>query len=199
MLEADKLIKFIEYEAFAVESADGVPGKTMLERLDFCLLGVNEEAGEAIGKMKRYYRGDASWKTQKVALLTELGDVLWYTVIAAKEMGFTFAYLYSHAHKTNVGIEAAGENDISRTKNYLFSLNGAAGAAACQLVVAYENSSPNATVKNEIFEWLAVILLAIEGTSFYAGYSLEEVMEANTRKMTDRRSRGVLRGEGDNR
>ena len=44
------------------------------------------EAGEALGKLKKVMRGDKSIDGQREALLDELGDVLWYVAMVATDL-----------------------------------------------------------------------------------------------------------------
>lgn len=66
-----------------------IVGKREVERFT---LAIAEEAGELCGKLKRLYRGD--YKEQpfeylKFEMALELGDILFYVVALAHEMGFT--------------------------------------------------------------------------------------------------------------
>lgn len=65
-------------------------------------LGLGEEAGEVLGKIKKWLRGDdgegAMSEERKQSLKEELGDVLWYLAILAEDIGFTF----EEVAKTNV-------------------------------------------------------------------------------------------------
>jgi NTP pyrophosphatase (non-canonical NTP hydrolase) len=56
----------------------------------YVMMGLNEEAGEAAGKVKRYYRGDVP-ELNKEALALELGDTLWYLAEAAGLIGYTLS------------------------------------------------------------------------------------------------------------
>ena len=65
-------------------------------------LGLGEETGEVLGKVKKWLRGDdgegvMSYE-RKQALKEELGDVLWYLAILAEDLGLTF----EEVAKTNV-------------------------------------------------------------------------------------------------
>lgn len=64
-------------------------------------LGLAGEAGEAVDKIKKYWRdfGITDGRTallltqQKVALLKELGDVLWYVAAIASELDINLSYV----------------------------------------------------------------------------------------------------------
>lgn len=57
-------------------------------------LGLAEETGEVVGKVKKWLRGDdglgeAMSEERKEALKGELGDVLWYLSALAADLGMT--------------------------------------------------------------------------------------------------------------
>lgn len=53
------------------------------------LLGLNEEAGEAAGKLKKFMRGDRDWAETVKLIIYELGDQTWYIALVASLLGFT--------------------------------------------------------------------------------------------------------------
>jgi NTP pyrophosphatase (non-canonical NTP hydrolase) len=53
----------------------------------YCTLGLVSEAGEVAGKMKKYIRGDYGYDAMMLSVRSELGDVLWYVAMLAKEIG----------------------------------------------------------------------------------------------------------------
>lgn len=52
----------------------------------YTALGLAEEAGEFVGKVKRGLRGDGF---SHEGAVKELGDVLWYLAMAARDLGVT--------------------------------------------------------------------------------------------------------------
>jgi NTP pyrophosphatase (non-canonical NTP hydrolase) len=50
------------------------------------MIGMCNEAGEALGKLKKVMRGDKDMDGQRDALLDELGDVLWYIAAVATDL-----------------------------------------------------------------------------------------------------------------
>ena len=54
-------------------------------------LGLGNEAGEVLGKVKKWLRGDdgegAMSPERQQALKEELGDVLWYLAVLARDLG----------------------------------------------------------------------------------------------------------------
>lgn len=57
--------------------------------LNYTLLGLGNEAGEVLGKLKKMYRDDGGVLTheRQEAMTDELGDVLWYFARACEELG----------------------------------------------------------------------------------------------------------------
>ena len=53
----------------------------------YCALGLASEAGEVAGKVKKYIRGDGLHYDMVLGVRSELGDVLWYVAMLAKEIG----------------------------------------------------------------------------------------------------------------
>jgi len=52
-------------------------------------LGLGSEAGEVLGKVKKWLRGDGGMNEErKQAIKEELGDVLWYVAVLANDLDF---------------------------------------------------------------------------------------------------------------
>lgn len=78
---------FKEYQDKAAETAV-YPEEA---KLIYPLLGLANEAGEVLGKLKKYYRGDYLLTDEKVNdIKDELGDVLWYLAIVSRDLGLNF-------------------------------------------------------------------------------------------------------------
>ncbi len=75
--------------------------------LEYCVLGLVSEAGEVAGKLKKYIRDDNSANPMSDKrhdkLVSELGDVLWYVAMVAKEL--------------NVSLNEVASNNISKLKD----------------------------------------------------------------------------------
>jgi len=76
------------YENFVLDRAT-YPGRSSFEGLKYAMLALGGEAGEAQGEVKKAIRDDNSLLTnnRRTRILLELGDVLWYLVAAADELG----------------------------------------------------------------------------------------------------------------
>lgn len=63
-------------------------GEGTIVAINYAAIGLSNEAGEVLGKVKKAWRDDDSTVTpeRKEALLDELGDVLWYAARLASEL-----------------------------------------------------------------------------------------------------------------
>ncbi len=58
--------------------------------LEYLALGLTSEAGEVAGKVKKLIRDGEDvegFELKKIAIASEIGDVLWYCAMMAKEVG----------------------------------------------------------------------------------------------------------------
>lgn len=54
----------------------------------YTMLGLSNEAGEVLGKYKKFIRDGGHWTDVRADLKKELGDVLWYAAMLAKELDY---------------------------------------------------------------------------------------------------------------
>ncbi len=82
-------MNFEEYQNKAKETAL-YPDKY---RVVYPALGLGNEAGEVMGKIKKWLRGDdgdGPMSKERIELLEgELGDVLWYLAVLASDLGLS--------------------------------------------------------------------------------------------------------------
>ena len=80
-------MEFNEYQKRALETAL-FPEKY---KIIYPAIGLGNEAGEVLGKVKKWLRGDDGdgdmSEERKLALKDELGDVLWYLAVLARDLG----------------------------------------------------------------------------------------------------------------
>ena len=88
--EARKYMKdklFID-EVITPDLYENLAGQTAIfpkdKALEYLALGMTSEAGEVAGKVKKLIRDGEG---DKVAIASEIGDVLWYCAMMAKEVG----------------------------------------------------------------------------------------------------------------
>ena len=94
--EARKYMKdklFID-EVITPDLYENLAGQTAIfpkeKALEYLALGMTSEAGEVAGKVKKLIRdGDdvEGFEMNKIAIASEIGDVLWYCAMMAKEVG----------------------------------------------------------------------------------------------------------------
>jgi len=83
-----------EYQTRAMETAVYT---TIGHPCVYPALGLAEESGETVGKVKRLFRDHAGEVTDawRADMLLELGDVLWYLACTATELGFSLEQVAS--------------------------------------------------------------------------------------------------------
>lgn len=82
-------VSWHDYQVRAFETAIyPESGSGSFMAVNYCVVGLGNEAGEALGKWKKVMRDDAlSLSPEKrKALLDEIGDVLWYAANLASEL-----------------------------------------------------------------------------------------------------------------
>ncbi len=81
-------MEFNEYQKKALETAL----YSEKYKVIYPAFGLGNEAGEVLGKIKKWLRGDDGEgemnEERKLALRDELGDVLWYLAVLARDLGF---------------------------------------------------------------------------------------------------------------
>ena len=165
-----------EYQTKLIELWETPPD---CDHLLLCAVGIAEEAGEALGKVKRLMRGDGF---DREGYLLELGDCLAYVSISAHIIGIELDESVKSEQKNISGIIA--------TSIELYEIaNGI-------LQVIYERVNDFGVVQVMYLDMkLALSLCSAEAKS-----SLEEVMQLNITKLEDRIARlGTLKGSGDKR
>jgi len=82
----DELITPDKYENLAGQTAIFPKDKA----LEYLALGMTSEAGEVAGKVKKLIRDGEDkegFEMKKLAIASEIGDVIWYCAMMAKEVG----------------------------------------------------------------------------------------------------------------
>ena len=82
----DELITPDKYENLAGQTAIFPKEKA----LEYLALGMTSEAGEVAGKVKKLIRDGEDmegFEMKKLAIASEIGDVIWYCAMMAKEVG----------------------------------------------------------------------------------------------------------------
>jgi NTP pyrophosphatase (non-canonical NTP hydrolase) len=85
---------FDEYQLAAGETAV-YPGSgdAGFDGINYCAVGLGNEAGEVLGKWKKFLRDDVGEDTpgqgRTEQILDEVGDVLWYAANLCSELGYS--------------------------------------------------------------------------------------------------------------
>ena len=86
--------RLIITEVMTAELYEAQAGETAIfpkeKALEYLALGLTSEAGEVAGKVKKLIRDGEDkegFELKKIAISHEIGDVLWYCAMLAKEVG----------------------------------------------------------------------------------------------------------------
>ena len=86
--------KLIISEVITPDLYENLAGQTAIfpkdKALEYLALGLTSEAGEVAGKVKKLIRDGEDvegFELKKIAIASEIGDVLWYCAMMAKEVG----------------------------------------------------------------------------------------------------------------
>lgn len=89
------------------------------QALEYLALGLTSEAGEVAGKVKKLIRDGEDvegFEMKKMAIASEVGDVLWYCAMLAKEVGIPLNDIMKdnlkklHGRKVRGTLHGSGDN-----------------------------------------------------------------------------------------
>ena len=89
------------------------------QALEYLALGLTSEAGEVAGKVKKLIRDGEDmegFELKKLAIASEIGDVLWYCAMMAKEVGVPLNEIMKenlkklHGRKERGTLQGSGDN-----------------------------------------------------------------------------------------
>ena len=87
--------------------------------LEYLALGMTSEAGEVAGKVKKLIRDGEDvegFEVKKIAIASEIGDVLWYCAMMAREVGVPLNTIMQenldklHSRKERGKLQGSGDN-----------------------------------------------------------------------------------------
>ena len=139
---------------------------------EYLKLGISEEYGEIIGKVKRYCRGDYGKEGFKDNIKKELGDLTYYVAVLEERTG-NVKELRSPHNKS--------------LKDNLHNL------AALNANIFNAKHSRHLTIA------LHTMMNTITDLAWNFGFSMDNIMEANIDKIKSRFIRNQIRGSGDER
>jgi len=123
--EARKYMKdklFIN-ELLTPDKYEELAGQTAIfpkeKALEYLALGLTSEAGEVAGKVKKLIRDGEDvegFEMKKIAIASEIGDVIWYCAMMAKEVGVPLNDIMKenlkklHSRKERGTLHGSGDN-----------------------------------------------------------------------------------------
>jgi len=123
--EAKKFMqdKVIVTEVMTADFYEMKAGQTAIfpknQALEYLALGLTSEAGEVAGKVKKLIRDGEDvegFEMKKMAIASEVGDVLWYCAMLAKEVGVPLNDIMKdnlkklHGRKVRGTLHGSGDN-----------------------------------------------------------------------------------------
>ena len=161
--------------------------KVMLQH--YLKLGFIEEVGELSGKFAKVIRSKSVIRLnteERLAIVKELGDILWFaTCLCDGKMDFEENV--RNKERFNYTRESLDPYRIFSPHVIECSIDNLA-----QIYCTMSLYGMNADRCEHTF--MNVVMIGNK-----IGYTLDEIMQINIDKLTDRRERGVICGSGDNR
>jgi len=115
--------KIVIAEVMTAEFYEMKAGQTAIfpktQALEYLALGLTSEAGEVAGKVKKLIRDGEDvegFELKKIAIASEIGDVLWYCAMLAKEVGVPLNDIMKenlkklHGRKVRGTLHGSGDN-----------------------------------------------------------------------------------------
>ena len=115
--------KLIISEVITPDLYENLAGQTAIfpkdKALEYLALGLTSEAGEVAGKVKKLIRDGEDvegFELKKIAIASEIGDVLWYCAMMAKEVGVPLNTIMQenlrklHDRKERGTLQGSGDN-----------------------------------------------------------------------------------------
>jgi len=147
----------------------------------YCLLGVNGEFGEFLEKR-------ASKESSREDLIKEAGDVFWYLTACCMVFGVDILNIFPTKEQGDTK-KGFTYNKVAFYKRY--------SRMAEVTKKIYRDRTPLNT--ELIRDHLAIMILSMYRLTTLSGLDVEEVLEANYKKLIKRRQTNTLHGSGDNR
>ena len=78
-------MNFNDYQQLAIRTAIYPAARC----IDYPAVGLANEAGEVLGKVKKVWRGDFTYLEVRDDVIAEMGDCQWYLAALARDLGTT--------------------------------------------------------------------------------------------------------------
>ena len=159
------------------------------KNLQYPLLGLIGEIGEVAEKIKKYIRDDNGTMTErrKEQIKNELGDVMWYIASICRELKLNFTYINRYSENDKYMTPDKILDIIADMTNCFIELNS---------MVPFFNNKIYREASEHIMQ---ILFLDIAQICDLYNICIEDVLESNIKKLLDRKSRNVIRGDGDDR
>lgn len=145
--------------------------------LEYLRLGLKSEIGEALGVLKKYYRGDKSWSETTERFKSEIGDIFWYLSQLANMVDFELMdYLEISKNATLTILDT----ELTLDKIYLESekLNDSSAKELIRCTVSY---------------CYVTLVVFLKNISFAVG----SILSKNKAKLTQRLNTNNIKGDGE--
>ena len=144
-------------------------------------------------------RWDFSRATDRDDALAELGDVCWFVATHAHELGEKLSVLAIYgASGEFLPKEMLNRTELKQSELVLI-MSEDGGEIAGKASKVIRDGRAVATIRDHQLARLCSILFSVSALAKHAGSSIEVVLEANLAKLSARKSKGTLTGDGDKR
>lgn len=197
-------ISFVEYEGIILPLATY---PNVGDNFVYPTLGLAGEAGEFAIKVDESVLSDPGPFSYNLnlAMLKELGDILWYVTSCAREIGCNLEEVYeglTHfgAYTQTMKLELYPETDAPLVYSSL-KMCGHAGEFADKIkkILRDKEGILEDLDRRILMDKLRKVVLCLNTCAIELGSDMEEVAQLNIDKLLDRNKRNVIHGEGDDR
>jgi NTP pyrophosphatase (non-canonical NTP hydrolase) len=166
-------------------------------RILYPALGLIGECGEVAEKIKKLIR-DANWsmtKERATAIAKELGDCCWYLANICCDINVDLSLMYKmRGHSITQQF-----HEVPLPRLVLYLNNNTTTIAKALEQQYYDNIGCFNNRSLEIHRNLTNIIVCIEELAHRCDFTLRKICDMNIEKLTKRKMKGTLKGEGDNR
>lgn len=195
------MITLRDYQQEALKTSDET------NTLEYCVLGLVNEAGEVAGVVKKWLRGDYDETVMREKMLGELGDVLWYVAVTADRAGVDLSkfdhfeeIVWSTEWIDGISKYKALYDFDSKVKWKKFFAESCEMAEKCGTIgrVMFDDMFVSEVYPPDTKDLYEVTHM-VRFLGSCLGFTLRDIAAHNIAKLRDRQARGVIRGSGDER
>jgi NTP pyrophosphatase (non-canonical NTP hydrolase) len=174
-----------EYQAFTKSTAV-YPQHTLAIGLSYVTLGLIDELGELFSAVDSGKDSD---------IIAEAGDVCWYTARICDHLDMQMSSIFN----SNITYDGAASLHDAVTKAMVYAAIAAGRVKKIIRDGHLWNDEQRAKVERMIFDALRGMVSCVGVVVRFADSNFIDVMKKNMDKLSSRKERGVLQGDGDNR